>query len=130
MNKVILAGRLTKDPEVKYTQTGKAVTRFNLAVNRPYTKEPTADFIPIVTWNKLAEICGNNLLKGSQVIVEGRMQISSYDGQDGKKRYITEVIADNIEFMGTKPKVNNSGSVPEAAKTFGQEVPPDEEIPF
>ena len=128
MNKVILAGRLTKDPECKYTQTGKAVTRFNLAVNRPYAKEPTADFIPIVTWNKLAEICGNNLLKGSQIIVDGRMQISSYDAQDGTKRYITEVVAENVEFMGSKPKAG--GSVPEAAKDIGKEIPADEEIPF
>ena len=93
MNKVILAGRLTKDPEVRYTQTGVAVASFTLAVNRRFSKEKVADFIPIVVWDKIAEIVGNNLVKGSQVLIEGRIQIRSYDAQDGSKRYVTEVIA-------------------------------------
>lgn len=77
MNKVILAGRLTKDPEVRYTQTGLAVASFTLAVNRRFTKEKDkqqADFIPIVIWDKLAEVCGNYLVKGTQVLIEGRIQ--------------------------------------------------------
>lgn len=96
MNKVILAGRLVRDPEVRYTQTGKAVASFTLAVNRRFSRsadqQQTADFIPIVVWDKLAEVCGNNLVKGSQVLIEGRIQIRSYDAQDGSKRYVTEVI--------------------------------------
>ena len=71
MNKVILAGRLTKDPEVRYTQTGVAVASFTLAVNRRFSKEKVADFIPIVVWDKIAEVVGNNLVKGSQVLIEG-----------------------------------------------------------
>ena len=133
MNKVILAGRLVRDPEVRYTQTGKAVASFTLAVNRRFSRgadqQQTADFIPIVVWDKLAEVCGNNLVKGSQVLIEGRIQIRSYEAQDGSKRYVTEVIANNIEFMGSKPKLDG-GAVPESAKSFGKEVPPDEEIPF
>ena len=96
MNKVILAGRLTRDPEVRYTQSGKAVASFTLAVDRRFGRrnaeangQPTADFIPIVVWERLAEVCGNNLIKGSQVLVEGRMQVRSYDAQDGSKRYVT-----------------------------------------
>jgi len=114
MNKVILAGRLVRDPEVRYTQTGKAVASFTLAVNRRFSSsdaQQTADFIPIVVWDKLAEVCGNNLVKGSQVLIEGRIQIRSYDAQDGSKRYVTEVIAHEIEFMGSKP-INNVQTPP------------------
>ena len=134
-----------RDPEVRYTQTGKAVASFTLAVNRRFVRnadQQQADFIPIVVWDKLAEICGNNLVKGSQVLVEGRMQIRSYDAQDGTKRYVTEVVAQDIEFMGSRPTgaapvhaaapMNNSNPSPMggAAASFGSELPPDEEIPF
>lgn len=115
-----------RDPEVRYTQTGKAVVSFTLAVNRRFSSsdaQQTADL-----WDKLAEVCGNNLVKGSQVLIEGRIQIRSYDAQDGSKRYVTEVIAHEIEFMGSKP-INNVQTPPQA-KSFGSEVPCDEEIPF
>ena len=101
MNKVILVGRLAQDPEVRYTQGGKAVASFNLAVNRfggGSAQKESADFIPIVAWEKLAEICGNNLTKGSQILVEGRLQIRSYETQDGQKRRVSEVVAQSIEF--------------------------------
>ena len=144
MNKVILAGRLTKDPEVRYTQTGVAVASFTLAVNRRFSKEKVADFIPIVVWDKIAEVVGNNLVKGSQVLIEGRIQIRSYDAQDGSKRYVTEVIAQELEFMGSRPTSapaptqqfggaqmqTSSPMMGGAAASFGSEVPPDEEIPF
>ena len=149
MNRVILAGRLVRDPEVRYTQTGKAVASFTLAVNRRFVRnadQQQADFIPIVVWDKLAEVCGNNLVKGSQVLIEGRMQVRSYDAQVGSKRYVTEVVAQDIEFMGSRPTgapaahppqfgsapVNNPAPSPMggAAASFGSEVPPDEEIPF
>ena len=123
MNKVILVGRLAQDPEVRYTQSGKAVASFNLAVNR-YGQKDSADFIPIVAWEKLAEVIGNNLKKGSQVLVEGRMQVRSYETQEGQKRRITEVIVQNIEFLGSK---KSNESTPES---FGDEVFPEEEIPF
>ena len=104
MNKVILIGRLVKDPEIRYTQSGKGVASFVLAVDRRFSKEgqQTADFIPIVAWNKLAEIIGNNLTKGRRISVDGRMQVRSYDAQDGTKRYVTEVIADEVEFLDSK----------------------------
>ena len=115
MNKVILAGRLARDPEMRYTTSGKAVASFSLAVNRRFNRsagdqQQTADFIPIVAWEKLAEICGNNLVKGSQILVEGRMQIRSYEAQDGSKRYVTEVVANEIEFMGSKQQRDNTGN--------------------
>ena len=106
MNHVSLIGRLTKDPEVRYTQSGTAVCTFTLAVDRKVAKkdsgQPTADFIPIVAWRKLAEIIGNNLVKGRRISVEGRIQVRSYDAQDGSKRYVTEVVADEVEFLDSK----------------------------
>jgi single-strand DNA-binding protein len=128
MNKVILVGRLARDPEVRYTQSGKANATFTLAINR-YGKNNEADFINCVAWEKLAEIVGNNLLKGSQVLVEGRIQVRNYETQEGQKRYVTEVIAQNIEFMGSKkPSEGQADST--GANSFGSEVFPDEEIPF
>ena len=132
MNKVILAGRLVRDPELRYTQTGKAVVSFSLAVNRRFNhnQEQTADFIPIVVWDKLAEVCSKHLFKGSQVLIKGRIQIRSYDAQDGSKRYVTEVIAQELEFMGSKPTALESKPLSPQAQNFGQEFHPDEEIPF
>ena len=157
MNKVILTGRLTRDPEVRYTQSGIAVCTFTLAVDRRYAKRdandgrPTADFIPIVCWRKLAEVCGNSLAKGRQVCVEGAMQVRTYDAQDGSKRYMTEVIADVVEFLGSKSDAQHGGqsnynggsqqnnygnggsqqrsSAPQQNNNFGPELS-DEEIPF
>lgn len=125
MNKVILIGRLVKDPEIRYTQSGKGVASFVLAVDRRFSKEgqQTADFIPIVAWNKLAEIIGNNLTKGRRISVEGRMQVRNYDAQDGTKRYVTEVIADEVEFLDSK----RDGQARDILIT--KDVP-DEEIPF
>ena len=141
MNKVILAGRLARDPEMRYTTSGKAVASFSLAVNRRFNRnagdqQQTADFIPIVAWEKLAEICGNNLIKGSQILVEGRMQIRSYEAQDGSKRYVTEVVANEIEFMGSKQQRENTtgGSFapadPAPAGGFGGSPVSDDDIPF
>ncbi len=148
MNKVILIGRLTRDPEVRYTQSGKAVASFTLAVDRRFARrdaensgQPTADFIPIVTWNKLAEICGNNLVKGRRISVEGRMQVRSYDAQDGSKRYVTEVIADEVEFLDAKGSAAGEGGFQSGASQSASPAPqpaggsfgpaiPDEDIPF
>ena len=131
MNKVILIGRLVKDPEMRYTQSGKGVCSFVLAVDRRFSKEgqQTADFIPIVAWNKLAEIVGDNLTKGRRISVEGRMQVRNYDAQDGTKRYVTEVIADEVEFLDSRkdgqPKPEQQGK-----SSFDGANIPDEEIPF
>lgn len=125
MNNIILIGRLTKDPELSYTQGGKAVCKFTLAVDRPYNGESKeADFINIVVWNKAGENAAKYLTKGRQTAVEGRLQIRSYDGNDGKKRYATEVIADRVEFIG-------STSAKHEDETFGEEVDFDEgDVPF
>ena len=134
MNKVILVGRLAQDPEVRYTQGGKAVASFNLAVNRfggGSAQKESADFIPIVAWEKLAEICGNNLTTGSQILVEGRLQIRSYETQDGQKRRVSEVVAQSIEFLGSKRAAAEGGSSSSVdMNSLGSEVFPEEEIPF
>ena len=123
-----------QDPEVRYTQGGKAVASFNLAVNRfggGSAQKESADFIPIVAWEKLAEICGNNISKGSKILVEGRLQIRSYEAQDGQKRRVSEVVAQNIEFLGSKRAAAEGGSSSSVdMNSFGSEVFPEEEIPF
>ncbi len=148
MNKAILIGRLTRDPEVRYTQSGVAVCTFTLAVDRRFARkdandgQPTADFIPIVAWRKLAEVCGNNLIKGRRISVEGRIQVRSYEAQDGSRRYVTEIVADEIEFLDSKNSVPHDGGFAGApapaapqqkpnndAGNFGPSIP-DEEIPF
>ena len=102
LNKTILIGRLTRDPELKYTTNGIAVANFSLAVDRPYTNqqgEKETDFIRIVTWRKLAEVCAQNLGKGRLVAIEGRLQVRSYDDQNGVRRLISEVVAENVRFL-------------------------------
>lgn len=102
LNRVVLIGRLTKDPELRYTPSGVAVTQFTLAVDRPFTNqqgEREADFIMIVTWQKLAETCANYLRKGRLTAVEGRIQVRSYDNNEGRRVYVTEVVADNVRFL-------------------------------
>lgn len=113
LNRVILIGRLTRDPELRYTPSGVAVTQFTLAVERPFTnqqtKEKEADFINIVTWRQLAETCANYLRKGRLTAVEGRIQIRNYDNSEGKKVYVTEVIADNVRFLESSGGKEGSG---------------------
>ncbi|MGI6486423.1 MAG: single-stranded DNA-binding protein [Thermoanaerobacterales bacterium] len=107
LNKIILIGRLTRDPELRFTPAnGVPVATFTLAVDRPFLNqkgEREADFIKIVTWRKLAESCGNNLTKGRLVAVSGRLQIRSYETPEGQKRYISEVVADEVRFLD-RPK--------------------------
>lgn len=113
MNKVFLIGRLTRDPELRYTSSNLPVATFSLAVNRNFTGqsgERETDFINIVVWRKQAENVKNYLTQGSQVAIDGRIQTRSYDGEDGKKRYITEVVADNVEFLGSKGSGSSSNS--------------------
>lgn len=142
MNKIILMGRLTRDPEVRYTTTGKVVCQFTLAVDRPFTNQDgqrEADFINIVVWGKIGELAGNSLSKGHRALVEGRLQIRSYDAKDGSKRYITEVVANSVSFIerkGYQPGVSTQApaedTTPGSAnmESFGTQVPFDEEIPF
>ena len=139
MNKVIIVGRLTRDPEVRYTQTGKAVASFSVAVDTGHGENKRADFIPVVVWEKLAEVCGNNLTKGRRVLVEGRLQIRDYE-KDGQKRRAADVVAQNIEFLDSKnPSSNTAASSNEnnaapggksVMDQFGYEIDPNDEIPF
>ncbi len=141
MNKIILMGRLVRDPEVRYTSTGKVVCQFTLAVDRPFTNQDgqrEADFIPVIIWGKQAEVCGNSLTKGQRALIEGRLQIRSYDAKDGSKRWVTEVIANSFEFIERKGDYSHAGGaqMPDAAgnnsnmDSFGSQVPFDEEVPF
>jgi len=105
INRVVLVGRLTKDPELRYTPNGVAVCTFTLAVNRPFTNqqgERDVDFINCVTWRKTAENLANYQKKGNLIGIEGRIQTRSYEGDDGKRRYVTEVIAESVQFLEPK----------------------------
>ena len=130
MNKVFLIGRLTKDPELRYTGSNVPVTSFTLAINRTYTNqsgEREADFIPVVVWRRQAESVKNYLSQGSQVAVDGRIQTRSYDDNNGQRRYVTEVVADNVQFLDSKgsrenapmnnANSNNSNEAPNANPT-------------
>ena len=103
LNKAILIGRLAKDPEINYTQgTGVAVAKFTLAIERNFKNQNgqrEADFIPIVCWRKLAENVANNLGKGRLVAISGRIQTRTYQAQDGSRRYATEIVADEVQFL-------------------------------
>lgn len=106
-NRVILVGNLTRDPEIRYTQSGKGVTKFTLAVNNPRNKEETT-FVDIVAWDRLGETCNTYLKKGSNCLVEGRLVIRSYDDKDGNKRKATEVVIDNMQMLGS-PRDRSGG---------------------
>lgn len=111
MNKVVLIGRLTRDPELRYTSSNLPSATFSLAVNRPFQNQNgvrEADFINIVMWRKQAETAKKYLTKGSLISIEGRIQTRNYDGADGKKVYVTEVVADNFEFLETKGQKSNA----------------------
>lgn len=101
LNKVILIGRLTREVELRYTNSGIAVAKIGLAVDRPKFKDKPkeTDFVDVVVWSKLAEICANNLTKGRLVAVDGRLQIRSYEDNQGVKRKVAEVIAENVKFL-------------------------------
>jgi len=130
LNRIILIGRLTKDPELRYTPNGKAVASFTLAVDRPFKNqrgEREADFINIVVWGTQAENSANYLAKGKLAAVDGRLQIRSFDGQDGQRRWVTEVVADNVRFLS--PKSSQDNAVQPA--NMGSEVDfSDDDIPF
>jgi len=103
LNRVVLIGRLTRDPVMRYTPQGTAVANFTLAINRKFNKDET-DFVNCVIWRKQAENCANYLQKGSLCAVEGRIQVRNYQNQEGKKIYVTEVVADDVRFLDSKGK--------------------------
>ncbi len=112
MNKVVLVGRLTKDPELRNTNSGLPVTSFTVAINRTFKNKDgnyDTDFINVSIFGKQAENVSKYCFKGSQVGIDGRIQTRSYDAEDGTKRYVTEIVADNVEFLGSKKDSSNSG---------------------
>lgn len=139
LNRVILIGRLTRDPELRYTPSGVAVTTFTLAVDRPFTnqqREREADFINIVTWRQLAETCANYLRKGRLTAVEGRIQVRNYDNNEGRRVYVTEVIADNVRFLessgggGAREEGMGGGQAPSQGQQRYNNGPRDNQDPF
>lgn len=129
MNKAILIGRLTRDPEVRYTSSNRAVCQFTVAVDRPFTNQQTgqreADFINVVVWDKRAENVGKYMSKGRLVAVEGRIQTRNYDNNEGKRVYVTEVVADNVQFLESKNAASGS-----AAVASSMPEPPVEKTPY
>lgn len=130
LNRVILIGRLTRDPELRYTQNGVAVAKFTLAVDRRKVKdrEKETDFIDIIVWQKLAETCANYLGKGRLVAVDGRLQIRSYDDSQGIRRKVAEVVAENVRFLDRAKEDNSQGG---DAPGYGGDISFNEDdIPF
>lgn len=136
LNRIILIGNLTADPELKYTPSGTARTRFSIAVNRQYKNssgqlQEETTFVPIVTWGSQAENCANYLSKGRSVAVEGRLRIDSFENAEGERKKVVEVVASSVQFLGGAPRSGDapaktaappSSSEPEASAT--------EEVPF
>ena len=112
MNKVFLIGRLSRDPELRHTTSGTAVCQINVAISRPVAqgKDPETDFINVVVWNKQAENVARYLSKGRQIAIEGRIQTRNYDNNEGKRTYVTEVIASNVEFLGSANDNNSKNT--------------------
>lgn len=128
MNKAILIGRLTRDPELRYTSSNRAVCQFTVAIDRPFTNQASgnreADFINVVAWDKTGENVGKYMTKGRLIAVEGRIQTRNYDNNEGRKVYVTEVIASNVQFLESRNAAQNNGgfdSMPE---------PPIEKTPY
>ncbi|MCL6499326.1 MAG: single-stranded DNA-binding protein [Firmicutes bacterium] len=131
LNRVVLIGRLTRDPELRYLPSGQPVATFTLAVDRPFAGpqgERKADFIPVVAWRKLAEQVSQHLAKGRLVAVDGRLQIREYETQDGQRRRAVEVVADHVRFLDRK--------APEPVEAPAEEFEPapepeeEEDVPF
>ena len=140
MNKAILIGNLANDPESRTTASGIAQCTFRLAVQRRFANQQgvrEADFFPIICWRQTAELCARYLSKGRKVAVEGSIQTRSYDAQDGTKRYVTEIIADNVEFLGSREDGARQGGYdapaapkPQAPASSGTVDFDDDELPF
>lgn len=134
MNKVILIGNLTKDPEFQTTTSGISVCRFTVAVQRKFANaegEKEADFINVVTWRGLADNCHKYLAKGRKCAVVGQLQTRSYDAQDGSKRYVTEVIAEEVEFLSSKPQCESQEEPQTPNDTSAKLIPvEDDDLPF
>jgi len=155
LNRVLLIGNLTRDPELRYLPSGQAVATFTVAVNRVYNsqsgeKKEDTSFIRVVVWARRAEVCNEYLKKGSPVFVEGRLQSRSWEAQDGTKRSSIEVVAQNVQFLGRGGRGGEGAAetiqlpeepLPDEASAHGakkggpieiskEELSPDEEVPF
>lgn len=132
LNRSVCIGRLTRDPELRSTSNGTAVGTFTVAVDRDFkgqNGEKETDFIPVVVWRGLAETCGRYLSKGKMVAVDGRLQIRTYEANDGGKRTVAEIVADNVQFLSPKSE-NGSMGAPATMPDELEEIKPFEEIPF
>lgn len=134
MNQVVLIGRLTRDPELRFTAgSGKAVATFSIAVDRPFSKEKETDFFRIVVWGKTGENCANYLSKGRLVAVSGRIQNNNYETQNGEKRTSTEIVANEVQFLERGNRNDQSGfdhSSPGNPNGFQAIDEDDDDIPF
>ena len=139
INKVIIVGRLGSDPEVRYTPSGAAVANFSVATSEEWKdkntgeKKERTEWHRIVAWNKLGELCGEYLSKGRQVYVEGRLQTRSYDDKDGVKRYTTEIVASDVQFLGGRESGggrSGDGPPPKDVPGSSSPGPEDDDIPF
>jgi single-strand DNA-binding protein len=135
VNKAILIGRLGKDPEVRYTPDGTMVTNFNLATDEQWKdkngeKVQKTEWHRIVTFGKLAEICGNYLVKGKMVFIEGKIQTRAWDDKDGVKRYTTEIVANNMQMLDSKGQNKAEDSHPESAPASSAHNAPPDDVPF
>ena len=134
VNKVLLIGRLGSDPEIRYTNSGAPVATFRIATSESWTgkdgkKDERTEWHRIVAWGKLGELCGEYLNKGRRVFIEGRLQTRNWDDKSGNKRYITEIVANNVQFLDGPSK---KGTKDESFETPQQEShqPPEDDIPF
>lgn len=132
LNRVVLIGRLTKDPELRYTPAGVAVAQFTLAVDRPHSRdrEQETDFIPVVTWRQTAEACANYLRKGRLAAAEGRIQVRSYENNEGRRIYVTEVVADNVRFLERADRDEQRGNSDPFANDSRPADISDDDLPF
>ena len=128
MNKAILIGRLTRNPELRYTSSNRAVCQFTVAIDRPFTNQSTgqreADFINVVAWDKTGENIGKYMTKGRLIAVEGRIQTRNYENNEGRKVYVTEVIASNVQFLESRNAAANNSEVNDMPE------PPMEKTPY
>jgi len=140
MNRAVIIGNLTKDPELRTTPQGISVCSFTVAINRGFGDKKDVDYIPVVTWRGLADNCARFLAKGRKVGVSGRIQVRSYDANNGERRYVTEIVADDVEFLSPKGEGGSrmpadAPPPPDDAGLFGDEPDDfepldDEQMPF
>jgi len=140
VNKVMLLGNLTRDPELRYTPQGSAVCEFALALNYSYTNKQSGQkveevsYVDIVAWGRTGEICAEYLKKGRQVFVEGRLKQDRWESPEGKKMSKIRVVAENVQFIGGRPAGQGGASAPDAAaappEPAGADAPPDQDVPF